>query len=483
MAGNAGASAGRGGASAGSGGTSGGRGGAAAGSGGTSAGSGGSGPSACPANGGPRVVEITSVIGSGDKLGGKVTTDAAGAAYLTGSFSNVVDFYPRPGDGLSTALLARAGLVVKVDALGNRMWARRIGGPEPTGVIDIVDVAATPSGTIVVNGTLSGTMDLDPGPGVDMQTAPDGSFRAFLLALSPEGTRVWSRVLDPTVAEYTRRLKIAANGSIYAVGVVGPTTSVLKLDATGSPVWTATFQAAAHPTGGQMGRVGVSDVARAADGTLWVVGQYAFAADLDPGPAVVLRSQSFTNSYADAVIVKLDDTTGDYRGGWTFGGATDDIAKHVETRGDAVYVGGDFSLTVDFKLQGSSRMLTAQPASSGFVMRIDPAATEIPSWVYVPQGRRTTLNGLAVADSGLYLTGWVDAHTPGEPCVSGGLWVGKLAADGTPAWTISDGGLGTTARSISVAGAVLHVTGEYGDSWTTSPDVPGSGLFLATYGL
>jgi hypothetical protein len=456
-------------------------------------------------DGGPRLVEITTVTGNNDILGGAIAADYTGAAYLVGSFWDAVGFFPRPGDVLSTRpSLAPAGLVVRVDPSGARLWTRRIGTPDLDGMVNAVGAATTATGEVVIAGVFWGTVDLDPGAAVDRHstTGPNGP-NVFLLWLSPQGAWVHSRVIDPTIATAVHSLKIAANGNLYLVGGLGQRSSVTKLDPGGATVWTRTFQEATNPQNGRAGSVLAADTALApSDGTLWVAGRYTWAADLDPGPAVDQRVQGFVAGYTDAVVVKLDDRDGTYRGGWTFGGAYDDHAELVAVYGDAVYVGGDFIDAIDFRLAGAARPMTAQPGGSAFLMRIDPGAVDIPSWVHTVQERRSSLGGLAVGERGVYLTGWWAADAgPGLTCGSGlgGLWARHVQIDGTPEWTISDGSPTAGGQSISVTRTQLLVSGSFLSYPNVTPEatpqdpfrVPLSYLatasvldiFLATYDL
>ncbi|MBL4753319.1 MAG: SBBP repeat-containing protein, partial [Flavobacteriales bacterium] len=70
-----------------------------------------------------------SMGGTSAKLSRSITTDASGNVYITGYFeSSVVDFDPGPG----TFNLSSNGLkdvfIQKLDALGNFVWAKSMGG-------------------------------------------------------------------------------------------------------------------------------------------------------------------------------------------------------------------------------------------------------------------------------------------------------------------------------------------------------------------
>jgi gliding motility-associated-like protein len=97
----------------------------------------------------------------GDNNAHSLKADAAGNLLVTGGFTSLVDFDP----GAATAFLTATGngstALVKLDANGNLIWARSIGGinvgTEPRSYVNIGS-----SGEIYVGGEFSGTRDFDP---------------------------------------------------------------------------------------------------------------------------------------------------------------------------------------------------------------------------------------------------------------------------------------------------------------------------------
>ena len=91
-----------------------------------------------------------------------IQTDAAGNVYLTGQFRYSADFDPSG----NLAKLISAGdydmFIAKYDALGNYLWAKRIGGPEG----DFCrSTKLDPSGYLYVTGIFRDKADFDPGAG------------------------------------------------------------------------------------------------------------------------------------------------------------------------------------------------------------------------------------------------------------------------------------------------------------------------------
>jgi hypothetical protein len=133
------------------------------------------------------------------QVGGPGNDDASGIAvsvtssivsvYLTGHFSGTVDFDPGPG----VFNLTNAGnadvFVLKLNASGSFVWARRFGADGPDYGHGI---AAGAFGDAYVTGRLGGTADFDPGPG-QFIIGDEGRWSVFVLKLDADGGLAWAR--------------------------------------------------------------------------------------------------------------------------------------------------------------------------------------------------------------------------------------------------------------------------------------------------
>ena len=54
--------------------------------------------------------------------------DASGNVYISGLFSDTVDFDPGPGDHILSSAGGHDGFILKLDPAGNLIWVRQIGG-------------------------------------------------------------------------------------------------------------------------------------------------------------------------------------------------------------------------------------------------------------------------------------------------------------------------------------------------------------------
>lgn len=106
------------------------------------------------------------------------------------------DFNP----GTGTANLTTAGqsdiYISKLDADGNFLWAKRIGGNSWD---DGSGISLDATGNIYVTGHFSGTVDFDPGAGTANLTSA-GNYDIFICKLDAAGNFLWAKKLATAMA-------------------------------------------------------------------------------------------------------------------------------------------------------------------------------------------------------------------------------------------------------------------------------------------
>jgi hypothetical protein len=119
-----------------------------------------------------------------------VAVDGPGCVYVTGTFSNAVDFDPGAGVDAHASTGHEDVFLSKFDSLGGFQWAKTWGG----GWHDIgYDIALDESGNAYVTGEFEGTVDFDPGIGVDSHTPDNGSSSVFLSKFDSTGAFLWAK--------------------------------------------------------------------------------------------------------------------------------------------------------------------------------------------------------------------------------------------------------------------------------------------------
>src|SRR5688572_9246472 len=97
-------------------------------------------------------------------------------------------------------------------------WAKAI-GTSTNGSYSSVgrDIMADLNSNVYVVGGFSGTMDFDPGPGVQIQTS-NGSGDVFLAKTDSSGNLLWVKCFGGTGYDIGNAISIDSNGDIYIAG-------------------------------------------------------------------------------------------------------------------------------------------------------------------------------------------------------------------------------------------------------------------------
>ncbi len=234
----------------------------------------------------------TNVGGVNPDRGFGITTDATGNVYTTGLFVGTVDFDPGAGalDLTSTQLDA---FIQKLDANGNLVWAKSMGGSS-WDVGQSISIDA--SGNVLTTGYFSTTADFDPGAGVANITATGGR-DIFVQKLDVDGNFIWVKKMGGTSDDFGYAIDTDAQGNVYSTGEFSstadfnPGTATLnltsagfsdiyyqKLDGNGNFIW-------AVKIGGISIEIGQAITIDAA-GDILCTGYFGDEIDFNPGPGV-----------------------------------------------------------------------------------------------------------------------------------------------------------------------------------------------------
>jgi len=114
-----------------------------------------------------------------------MAVDNNGNVITSGYFTGTVDFDPSPvvHSLTSTGIYPNNTYLLKLDSGGHYVWAKKAGGR---------DISADDNGNIFSTAILSGTMDLEPGPGNYTLTSI-GPQDIFIRKLNASGTFVWAK--------------------------------------------------------------------------------------------------------------------------------------------------------------------------------------------------------------------------------------------------------------------------------------------------
>lgn len=152
---------------------------------------------------------------SWSESGQGIEVDGAENVYSSGVFYTTTDFDP----GAGTFNLTSAGqydiYYQKLDAAGNFVWAKKVGG---TGYEQINDLTMDAAGNLYSTGQYDGTADFDPGAGTANLTAVGGN-DIYVNKLDASGNYVWARSAGSTdFNERGNGVTVDASGNVYFTG-------------------------------------------------------------------------------------------------------------------------------------------------------------------------------------------------------------------------------------------------------------------------
>lgn len=188
----------------------------------------------------------------GDDESTGIAVDASGNVYSTGIFPGTADFDPGAGTVNLTAVGSSDIYISKLDASGNYVWAKKIGGAFDE---QSLSVAIDGSGNVLITGNFSNTLDCDPGAGVTNLTSA-GNHDIFISKLDAAGNFVWARNMGGINGDYGVSITADAADNVYATGTFEGTADldpgagtqnlvsagsddnyILKLNASGNFAW------------------------------------------------------------------------------------------------------------------------------------------------------------------------------------------------------------------------------------------------------
>jgi hypothetical protein len=193
--------------------------------------------------------------GTGGEQGLSVATAADGSVYIAGWTNGSIDGQANLGD--------RDGFVTKYAADGTKKWTQLVGD---TGWDQANSVATAADGSVYVAGYTYGSID---------GQVNHGAYDGFVTKYADDGTKQWTRMAGGTGLDVGTSVATDADGSVYLAGYTAGTIDgqanlggvdgfVTKYAADGTQKWTR--------LAGGAGYDGVSSVATAADGSVYVAG-------------------------------------------------------------------------------------------------------------------------------------------------------------------------------------------------------------------
>ena len=463
-----------------------------------------------------------------------IASDSQGNVYTIGNYDGVSrDFDPGPGVFTMSSISSNM-YILKLNALGNFVWAKQIGGSGSTSFTTADALYIDASDNLYISGMsygISGGIDFDPGVGVFNVTNPSG-YIMFILKLDANGNHILNKQFTNGTNDsrnHINAIKVDSTGNMYATGCFGGTLDfdpdagttnltqfgtyaysnalfIFKLNSSGSLAWAKTM----INTG--VGGNNFTDQGYGIDvdsaGNVYTVGYYWGGIDADPGTGTYnLTSYLSSNPTivgANTLFISKLDAAGNFV--WAYDLVGDHsiaaLPSLVVDNANNVIVSGyqQNGIAVDYDLTTGVNLLPSD--TNSFVLKINSNA----GFIWAKSTARDTVGyghgnyapGLTLDAAGnIYTAGTFGYYSPVDfdpspanyilTTPTGGSnadgYISKLDTNGNFVWATQIGGTGQEgcfSIAVSPIGKVT-VLGKTTTGFTKSVAAVTTGGFLASY--
>ena len=245
--------------------------------------------------------------------GKAIALDNQQNVYITGVFGGTSDF--DPGDNVYnlTSNGKNDVFVMKLDAVGNFVWANSVGaGGDDRGNSIKMDNA----NKLYVCGDFRYTVDFDPSPSI-FELISEGEADIFILKLDALGNFIWAKSIGSWDYDVSNSLTIDINNDIYITGGFNNTVDfnpnsgvfnlsslgsddifIEKLGSAGNFLWAVQMGGTSYERGNSMTIEN--------SGTLYVTGTYYGTSDFDPNETNYYLT---SNGSGEIFVLKLNNET------------------------------------------------------------------------------------------------------------------------------------------------------------------------------
>lgn len=423
-------------------------------------------------------------------VGSSVTYDAAGNAYVCGSFGNTCDFDSSPTFSNITATAGGYDIfVAKYTSTGALVWAFPIGiaNSNDSGY----DIKLDNGGNVVVTGILGGstpgTADFDPSPFTTYTLSSLGNGDAFLAKYTSSGNFIWAFTMGSVGTERGNRLAIDPTGNIY---VTGSFQNTVDFNPTGTPInlscansypscYLAKYNGSgacqwAFPMGSANGSAMGECLCFDGSNNICVGGYFSDAAtDFDPGAGVV--NLPYTVSTGGNGFIARYSSNMVFQSAFSIRGPQQIDVSYIncDANGD-LYATGNFYATADMDPSASTAILTSAGQLDGFVAKYDN--TNAYQWAFQIGSPGIEYANCVVTDaaSNIYVGGLFQGTTDFKgtsvsPQIFSGnsdMYLAKYNSAGNYIWNFTANTSSYTANNamaIDAAGSI-YTTGYFGGS-------------------
>lgn len=254
---------------------------------------------------------VKQIGGNSTDVASAITTDLNGNLLVAGYFSGTADLDP----GVTTSSFTSNGYtdvyIQKLDADGNSLWVKQIGGLSEEYAFSITTDAV---GNVYTTGIFAETVNFNPGGEPAILTANGSFYDTFIIKHDTNGNFQWVKHLGGIENDFGYAIRTDSTGGVYICGFFRETV------------------------------------------------------DFDPGDGVYNVT---SNGDSDMFLLKLD-TDGDFIWMKQIGGVLSEYPLSIALDSDNnIYMTGDFKGTVDFNSGQGDATLTSAGNEDIFVLKVD----------------------------------------------------------------------------------------------------------------
>ena len=360
-------------------------------------------------NYGGRLLWAKSFGGNGMEHASSLTLDTTGDIYVTGNFSDTVNFDPSTSSFIFATSGFRDLFVLKLSNGGNVKWAKAFGGN-----LAVTGTSIITKGTdkVYIAGVFTDSIFHNPSsPHTGIKS--NGFDDSFIIKLDGGGTFSWIKSWGGGGIDQVADICTDRQGNIFTTGIFDSITDLdpsvafhsvrskgfsdiflQKLDQNGNLIWAETF-------GGNLGDQ-TTEINCDSKTSLLLTGFFKGNCDFDPDTSVQYLLSS--NGLNDIFILNLD-SLGDFNWAKKIGGVKDDAGHSLcVSQTGFIALSGGFNGTVDFDPGPATFNISVQDQSA-YVLNLDSAGDL--TWVrsFSGNGRCSAVSVDYDNSGNIYLTG------------------------------------------------------------------------------
>ncbi len=437
--------------------------------------------------------------GIGTDYGKDIAVDSSGNIYVTGVFTNTVNF-AQSWSGIDNKTTAGEHdiFITKINSDGSYGWTKKIGG---IGRDNVNGVAVDISGNVYVTGDFEGTVDFaQDWSGTDNKTNA-GECDIFITKVNSDGSYGWTKRIGTTGRDVGWDIVVDGNGNAYVTGGFGGANVnfaqdwgitdnktnaggagvwdifITKINLDGSYGWTKIIGALSTDVGRG---VGVDN-----SGNIYVTGHFG-------GTVNFAQDWSGTDNKASAggqdIFITKVNSGGGYEWTKTIGGLSNDwsVSAVIDSSGNA-YVTGKYMNTVNFAQDWSGTdNKTAAGDKDVFIAKVNSdgsygwtkkiGAIGIDDFFHISVDINS--NGYVIGEFENTVNFAQDWSGTDNKTAAGGkdVFITKVNSDGSYGWTKTMGGTEDDyGFGVAVDNSInVYVTGFFGSTVNFAQDWSGT---------